>query len=122
VQVVVLPRGVEQARRYKGLPGVIVPERAVDGRSLLAHADVLVGAGGTMNREAALLGTPTYTMFSGRLAAVDAELIRLGLLHDLRVENEEPVFAKKEARDQTVAEVRAQAILALVMDALDTAV
>ncbi len=122
VQVVVLPRGVEQVRRYRSLPGVIVPERAVDGRSLLAHADLMIGAGGTMNREAALLGTPTYTMFAGKLAAVDAELIRMGLLYDLRVESVEPVFAKKQPRDQTVAEVRGQAILARVIDALDAAV
>jgi predicted glycosyltransferase len=84
VRVVVLPRGQDQVHRYAGIPQLVVPRRPIDGRSLLAYADVMIGAGGTMNREAALLGTPTYTMFAGRLAAVDAELLRRGLMFDLR--------------------------------------
>jgi Protein of unknown function (DUF354) len=67
---------------------------AVDGPSLLALADLVVGAGGTMNRESALLGTPTYTVFAAELAAVDAELIRRGLLYDLRDEGSEPRFGR----------------------------
>ena len=82
-QVVLLPRTDEQAARYRR-PGVVIPERPVDGRALLATVDLTVGAGGTMTRESALLGTPTYTVFLGELAAVDAELIRLGKLVDLR--------------------------------------
>ena len=58
-----------QALRALGLERVVVPERAVDGRSLVALADVLVSAGGTMNREAAVLGTPVWSMFEGRLGA-----------------------------------------------------
>jgi hypothetical protein len=84
VQVVVLPRMTHQRRRYSDMPGVQVPERAIDGLALLRSADVVVGAGGTMCREAALLGARAYTMFAGRFAAVDRELIRRGLLHDLR--------------------------------------
>jgi predicted glycosyltransferase len=82
--VVVLPRMAHQRSRYAGMAGVHIPEHAVDGLALLRSADVLVGAGGTMSREAALLGVRAYTMFAGRLAAVDRELIRRGLLHDLR--------------------------------------
>src|SRR5207244_10034296 len=78
VQPVVLPRSGEQAERYRRFDGVRVPEWAVDARSLLALADVTVGAGGTMTRESALLGTPTYTVFAGRPAAVDDALIRSG--------------------------------------------
>ena len=55
--------------RALGLDRVVVPERTVDGRSLVALADVLVSAGGTMNREAAVLGTPVWSMFEGRSAA-----------------------------------------------------
>lgn len=84
-RVVVLPRQGEQRERYRREhPRAIVPDRAVDAASLLALADVTIGAGGTMTRESAVLGTPTYTIFAGRLAGVDAELIRQGLLHDLR--------------------------------------
>jgi predicted glycosyltransferase len=62
---------------------VHVPKRAVDALSLLAAADLVVSAGGTMNREAAALGTPVYTMFAGRLGAVDEALIRAGRLRPL---------------------------------------
>jgi hypothetical protein len=82
-QVVLLPRDGAQATRYRR-PGVVIPEQPVDGRTLLATADLTIGAGGTMTRESALLGTPTYTVFLGELAAVDAELIRIGKLVDLR--------------------------------------
>jgi uncharacterized protein len=85
-QVVVLARNPEQraAVRELALPRVVVPERAVDGRSLVTFADVLVSAGGTMNREAAVLGTPVWSMFEGRLGAVDEMLVRQGRLHILR--------------------------------------
>jgi uncharacterized protein len=81
VQIVLVPRSPDQAARYGR--GVRIAD-AVDGPSLLAYADVAVGAGGTMNRESAILGTPTYTVFAGKLAAVDRELIRIGRLRDLR--------------------------------------
>ncbi len=82
VHAVVLPRTDEQ-REYVtrlALPSVIVPERAVDAQSLIAIADVVVSAGGTMNREAAALGVPVYTTYGGRLGGVDEELIREGRL------------------------------------------
>ena len=57
-----------------------MPERAVDAQSLVAYADLVVSAGGTMNREAVALGTPVYTTFEGWLGAVDAALLREGWL------------------------------------------
>jgi hypothetical protein len=86
VQTVVLARTPEQADSVAGLgfDRLIVPPRAVDGRSLVAFADVLVSGGGTMNREAAVLGTPAWSIFEGRLGAVDEMLIREGRLHLLR--------------------------------------
>ena len=65
------------------LPSVIVPERAVDAQSLIALSDVVVSAGGTMNREAAALGVPVYTTYGGRLGGVDEALIREGRLRPL---------------------------------------
>jgi hypothetical protein len=47
---------------------------------LIGLADLVVSAGGTMNREAAALGVPVYTTFGGRLGGVDEELIRQGRL------------------------------------------
>jgi predicted glycosyltransferase len=118
VQAVLLPRTREQEERYRALDGVIVPEHAVDGRSLLASADLLIGGGGTMNRESALLGTPTYTVFNGRLAAVDAELIRTGRLRDLRSLETVPAFEKKPAAASGSLDDHARAIHRAVAAAL----
>jgi uncharacterized protein len=79
-QVVVLPRTPEQRAE---LSGFIVPERAIDAQSLIAYADLVVSAGGTMNREAVALGTPVWTTFEGRLGAVDERLIAEGRLRRL---------------------------------------
>jgi predicted glycosyltransferase len=82
VCAVVLPRTKEQGEYVRSLrlPAVVVPERAVDAQSLIALADLVVSAGGTMNREAAALGVPVYTTYGGRLGGVDEELIRQGRL------------------------------------------
>jgi uncharacterized protein len=85
VQAVVLPRTDEQRAFVRGLelPSLVIPERAVDAQSLIALSDLVVSAGGTMNREAAALGVPVYTTYGGRLGGVDEELIREGRLKPL---------------------------------------
>ena len=83
VQTVVLPRTPEQRAELQEAARFIVPERAIDAQSLIAFADVVVSAGGTMNREAVALGTPVYTVFEGRLGAVDERLIAEGRLRRL---------------------------------------
>ncbi len=83
VQPVVLPRVDAQRRELAGVPGFVVPERAIDAQSLIAYADLVISAGGTMNREAVALGTPVYTTFEGRLGAVDERLIEEGRLRKL---------------------------------------
>jgi predicted glycosyltransferase len=82
LHAVVLPRTKEQGDyvRSLGLPALVVPEHAVDAQSLIALSDLVVSAGGTMNREAAALGVPVYTTFGGRLGGVDEDLIRQGRL------------------------------------------
>jgi predicted glycosyltransferase len=82
VQAIVLPRTAEQRDfvRGLGLPSVQVPDGAVDGQSLIAFSDLVVSAGGTMNREAVALGVPVYTTYGGRLGGVDEMLIREGRL------------------------------------------
>jgi predicted glycosyltransferase len=79
---VVIPRTERQGAeiRARGDRSLLVPDRAVDAQSLIAYADLVVSAGGTMNREAVALGTPVYTIFSGRLGAVDERLIADGRL------------------------------------------
>jgi predicted glycosyltransferase len=84
-QVVVLPRTDEQRQALRRLdPDLVVPDRAVDARSLAALADLVVSAGGTMVREAAVLGTPVWSIFEGRLGAVDELLVSEGRVRLLR--------------------------------------
>ena len=70
-------------RSSRACPGFVVPEHAIDAQSLIAHADLVISAGGTMNREAVALGVPVYTTFEGRLGAVDERLIAEGRLRKL---------------------------------------
>jgi predicted glycosyltransferase len=81
-QTVVLPRTPAQREELAG-SGFVVPVRAVDSQSLVAYADLVISAGGTMNREAVALGTPVFTTFEGRLGAVDEALLRDGRLRKL---------------------------------------
>ncbi len=85
VHAVVLPRTRAQrdAIREAALPSLVVPEHAIDAQSLIAQADLVVSAGGTMNREAVALGTPVWTTFAGRLGAVDEALIAAGRMAEL---------------------------------------
>jgi uncharacterized protein len=82
---VVIPRTERQRAevRTRDDPSLVVPDGAVDAQSLIAHADLVVSAGGTMNREAVALGTPVYTIFSGEMGAVDEQLIAEGRLRPL---------------------------------------
>ena len=82
-QTVVLPRTAAQREEVDAVGGFIVPERAIDAQSLVAYADLVISAGGTMNREAVALGTPVFTTFEGRLGAVDEALLREGRLRKL---------------------------------------
>jgi predicted glycosyltransferase len=75
-----------------------VPERPIDGPSLVACADLVVSAGGTMNREAAALGVPAYTPFAARLGAVDRRLIEEGRLR--RLEQPEDVLLERRERGE----------------------
>jgi uncharacterized protein len=84
--VVLVPRteGQRAAALARAEPRLIVPERAIDAQSLIAFSDLVISAGGTMNREAVALGVPVLTIFSGRMGAVDERLIEAGLLRELR--------------------------------------
>jgi predicted glycosyltransferase len=97
VQTVVLPRTDEQRAQLAGGPA-IVPERPVDGPSLVAAADLVVSAGGTMNREAAALGVPAWTPFAARLGAVDRRLIEEGRLR--RLERPDDVIVERRNRGE----------------------
>jgi uncharacterized protein len=93
-QAVVLPRTLDQRAELATIGGFIVPEHAIDAQSLIALSDLVISAGGTMNREAVALGTPVFTTFEGRLGAVDEQLMRDGRLRKL----EDPAQVHVEKR------------------------
>jgi predicted glycosyltransferase len=81
-KVILLARSQAQREVYaaRDCPNMTLPTAALDGANLIAAADLVVSAGGTMNREAAALGIPAATIYAGRWAAIDEELVREGRL------------------------------------------
>ncbi len=117
-QTVVLPRTLTQRREIASLGSFTIPERALDAQSLIAYSDLVVSAGGTMNREAVALGTPVYTTFEGRLGAVDEALLREGRLRKLA----DPAEIEPEKRPvQTELRVRRdpQDLVRLLLEATE---
>jgi uncharacterized protein len=104
VQPVVLPRTDSQRAQLESVAGFVTPRHAIDAQSLIAYADLVISAGGTMNREAVALGTPVYTTFEGRPGAVDEDLIAEGRLRRLRAAAE--LRLQKHGRDPVHARVR----------------
>ncbi len=116
MQIVLIPRTAAQGERARarGADSLIVPTAAIDAQSLIALADVVVSAGGTMNREAVALGTPVWTIFSGEMGAVDERLIEAGSLEvleradQLRLEKRTTPVGPRTPRD---AGILADAVL-----------
>jgi len=104
-QVVVLPRTAPQRAELARDGGFTVPDRAIDAQSLIAYSDLVVSAGGTMNREAVALGAPVFTVFEGRPGAVDEGLIAEGRLRRL-THPEQAELVKRNPGDGTLARVR----------------
>jgi predicted glycosyltransferase len=82
VQVILLPRNEAQRATYAPKAGkrLIVPAEPLDGANLIAASDLVISAGGTINREAAALGVPAASIYAGKWAAVDEELVNEGRL------------------------------------------
>jgi uncharacterized protein len=108
VQLILLPRNAAQRAEYSGRERLIVPTAPLDGANLIAASDLVISAGGTINREAAALGVPAASMYAGRWAAVDEELVREGRLQrisgveDLR---NVPVEKKQSTKPRRSVEV-----------------
>jgi predicted glycosyltransferase len=120
-QTVVLARTDEQREAIAGLAleRVVVPKRAVDGRSLVALADLLVSAGGTMNREAAVLGTPVWSIFEGRLGAIDEKLAAQGRLRFLKDPAEIEIARKSAGLERNRTRRNPADLLRLAVDLPD---
>jgi uncharacterized protein len=114
VKVVLLPRNDLQRNTYNARAdaSLIVPAVPLDGGNLIAHSDLVVSAGGTMNREAAALGIPAASIYLGEWAAIDEQLVKEGRLRridtleairELLVQKKGPTNARREV--QVAAEV-----------------
>lgn len=108
VQIVLLPRNKRQQNQLKAASPhwfesrkTIVPEKAVDGLNLLWFSDAVVSGGGTINREAAALGVPVYSIFCGTPASVDLWLEKQNRLSILRTLNDVETRIRIEKRDKT---------------------
>ncbi len=103
--VVVLPRNQAQQEFIQNtFRHLRVPWKPLIGADLVFHSDVVISAGGTMNREAAVLGTPAYTIFAGELPAVDRSLVELGRLAEIRtVEDLSRIRFEKNKRKEPLA-------------------
>jgi uncharacterized protein len=84
--IVYLPRNINQKKEIEGKKflNIYCLNKVLDGKNLIYHSDIIISAGGTMNREAAILGTPAYTVFAGKIGSVDKELIKKGLLREIK--------------------------------------
>ncbi len=116
-QAVVLPRTPAQRQELIRTGGLIVPEQAIDAQSLIAFADLVVSAGGTMNREAVALGTPVFTVFEGRLGAVDERLLATGVMRQLSSADQVELVKRDRT---TLGERRIRRDPALLVDLLAT--
>jgi predicted glycosyltransferase len=102
VTAVVLPRISEQRNEIKAkFQNLKIPKLPLDGNNLVFYSDLVISAGGTMNREAAVLGTPAFTIFAGKLPAVDKSLIKLGRMTPILSDKDlkKIKFEKKSKRD-----------------------
>jgi predicted glycosyltransferase len=80
VRVILLPRNESQRGEYSARERVIVPATPLHGPNLIAASDLVISAGGTINREAAALGVPAVSIYAGKWAAVDEQLVNEGRL------------------------------------------
>ncbi|MEI6067638.1 MAG: DUF354 domain-containing protein [Methylococcaceae bacterium] len=109
VIVILLPRNkLQETQIRKDWPQwfkdakVIIPQQAVNGLNLLWHSDLVVSGGGTMNREAAALGVPVYSIFRGKSGAVDRQLQqegRLVLIQNIDEVNNKILLQHRRKRD-----------------------
>lgn len=100
VKILLLPRKAyqgEQMKRDHPQANIIIPQNVLEGSSLIAAADLVVSGGGTMNREAAALGVPAYTVFAGKPAAIDEYLMSEGRLDRFEAEMVDAFVPQKKS-------------------------
>ena len=113
VKIILLARTRAQRALYAegARPNLILPRAALDGANLIAAADLVISAGGTMNREAAALGVPAATIYAGRWAAIDHALVEEGRLMKIVTRADLaslPIEKKRDARARRATHVRSE--------------
>jgi len=101
---------------------MIMPREALDGSNLIAAADLVISAGGTINREAAALGVPAATIYAGEWAAIDEELVREGRLRRIATREDLqliPIEKKSGARPRLATHVRDKVVELILAGAKD---
>ncbi len=127
MKVILLPRNQQQARALESRwpqwfkeGKVVIPPAAMDGLNLIWHSDLVVSGGGTMNREAAVLGVPVYSIFRGKIGAVDQYLEKTGrlvLVESAREVEEKIHFVRRQRK--AVSEVTSRKVLEQVVAAIE---
>ena len=79
--ILILPRFKEQEEIFEGIENVHILKPPVDTSSIIKKSDLVIGAGGTMNREAAILQTPVISCYPGETLSVDQYYINKGLMY-----------------------------------------
>lgn len=120
VKIILVPRSEAQRASFeqRNLPKLIIPTEVFDGANLIASADLVVSAGGTMNREAAALGVPAISVYAGEWAAIDEDLVKEGRLQriSLRAEIEGLTVTKKSGLNARHATHVRDQVIELILD------
>jgi uncharacterized protein len=116
VRSVVLPRNMKQGEQLRqewadliSSGSMIIPTGPLDGLNLIWFSDLMISGGGTMNREAAALGVPVYSVFRGKIGAVDKYLVkngRLTLIEDIKDVRTKIVLARRDRPSQPENSIR----------------
>lgn len=120
VQLVYLPRTPDQRElpARAGVAEVIIPRRVYDGPSLVACMDLVISGGGTMTREAAIMGVPSYSFFRGRSGMVDEALAQTGKLVLIGTPGEVAQRLRVEKNRGTVTLPEPAPLVAFICDAI----
>lgn len=109
VCIILLPRNEKQKSQIKkewedlfSKRRIIIPDKVVDGLNLIWYSDLVISGGGTMNREAAALGVPVYSIFRGEIGAVDRYLSDSGRLILLETIDDVQTKIMLTKRNQTI--------------------
>jgi predicted glycosyltransferase len=118
--IVLLPRIASQGASVLGVAEdrYLIPARPLNGPNLLYYADLVISAGGTINREAAVLGTPAYSVFEGATGAVDRSLVARGRLRVVTTRDEIVAIRVEKKGPMPALAARGLALTKLIVNAI----